>query len=386
MKSKNLKRWISVCLAAAAITVMAAGCQGKEEAPASGDTNASQSENTQVSDAADTGTAKTDEASDSKDGKTIIGKVSYNMNEAYHQAECAWFEKYAEEAGYETIIIDGKVDSSIMLNSVQDLISKNSTAIMCPPADVAHAEALVQEAQNADVPLATFVNKAETTANPHIRLYEAPATKELGAAAAKKWMEWYPDKKIVMAIIDIPSSQQVHEERALAFVEGVQSVAADAEVAVMLDGESSRDKSMACGEDILQSHPEVNMVYGINANSVLGALAAFEAAGRGQAEDGIPKTELFVGTDGSEQEAIKIYDPNSSLKLTMALSPKNNAKTQIDTAIQLMNGEIDAKSDYEVEVTDVVLDYWSTPIDEFQKFLVDEYFSEMDLKQELGLK
>ena len=128
------------------------------------------------------------------------------------------------------------------------------------------------------------------------------------------------------------------------------------------------------------------MVYGINANSVLGALAAFEAAGRGQAEDGIPKTELFVGTDGSEQEAIKIYDPNSSLKLTMALSPKNNAKTQIDTAIQLMNGEIDAKSDYEVEVTDVVLDYWSTPIDEFQKFLVDEYFSEMDLKQELGLK
>ena len=162
MKSKNLKRWISVCLAAAAITVMAAGCQGKEEAPASGDTNASQSENTQVSDAADTGTAKTDEASDSKDGKTIIGKVSNNMNEAYHQAECAWFEKYAEEAGYETIIIDGKVDSSIMLNSVQDLISKNTKAIICQPADVANAEALVQEAQNADVPLATFVNKAET--------------------------------------------------------------------------------------------------------------------------------------------------------------------------------------------------------------------------------
>ena len=51
-----------------------------------------------------------------------------------------------------------------------------------------------------------------------------------------------------------------------------------------------------------------------------------------------------------------------------------------------MNGEIDAKSDYEVEVTDVVLDYWNTPIDEFQKFLVDEYFSEMDLKQELGLE
>ena len=142
MKSKSLKKWLSVCLAATAIMVMTAGCQGKEEAPADGGASAAQSESPQASDAADAAD-KTDTASGGKDGKAIIGKVSYNMNEAYHQAECAWFEKYAEEAGYDTIIIDGKVDSSIMLNSVQDLISKNTKAIICQPADVANAEAPV---------------------------------------------------------------------------------------------------------------------------------------------------------------------------------------------------------------------------------------------------
>ena len=44
MKSKSLKRWLSVCLAATAIMVMTAGCQGKEEAPADGGASAAQSE------------------------------------------------------------------------------------------------------------------------------------------------------------------------------------------------------------------------------------------------------------------------------------------------------------------------------------------------------
>lgn len=382
--AKYWKKMLLGGLMGAAACMTLAGCSKEGAGQESSQQQAQVAEKDQGTEAKDTAQAgETSKPEGGSKGK-IVGKVSFNINEAYHQAECTWFEKYAKEAGYEPLIIDGAADAETMLNSVQDLISKQAASIMIQPADEANAEAVVQEAQKAKVPMATFVNKAETQ-NPHVRLYEAPSAKELGIAAAKKWMEWYPDKKIVMAIIDYPASQQVHEERALSFAEGVQSVASDAEVAIMLDGEASRDKSMSCGEDILQSNPNVNMVYGINANSVLGALAAFESAGRGQAEDGIPKTELFVGTDGSEQEAIKIYDPNSALKLTMALSPKNNAKVQLDTLIDLMDGKVDAVSDYQVEVNDVVMDYWNTSIDDFQAFLADEYFSTMDLKKELGL-
>lgn len=374
MRKRSVKKYLAVALTGAMLCGLITGCN--EAKKTEDDPESDKNQEIEISEEDLDGIPK---------GKgQIVGKVSFNINEAYHQAECQWFENYANACGYEPIILDGAADAETMINSVQDLISKDAEAIVIQPADNANAEAVVQEAQAAGVPLATFVNQADTT-NPHIRLYETPSAEELGAAAAEKWMEWYPDEKIVMAIIDYPASQQVHEERALAFVDGVQSVAPDAEVAVILDGEASRDKSMSCGEDILQSHPEVNMVYGINANSVLGALAAFEAAGRGQAEDGIPKTELFVGTDGSEQEAIKIYDPDSSLKLTMALSPKNNAKVHLQTLIKMMDGEIEPTSDYEVEVTDVVMDYWSTSIDDFQAFLTDEYFSTIDLKKELGL-
>ncbi len=385
---KKVMRVTAGIVAGALVCSFAMGCgsggtQAENDAANDASNDVSNEETAQEPETADT--LQSEDLKDIPKGNgEIVGKVSFNINEAYHQAECKWFEDYAKASGYDPIILDGAADSETMLNSVQDLISKKADAIMIQPADSANAEAVVQEAHNANVPLATFVNKAETS-NPHVRLYETPSAEELGKAAAQKWQEWYPDQKIVMAIIDYPASQQVHEERAMAFANGVKSVAADAEVAVVLDGEASRDKSMSCGEDILQSHPEVNMVYGINANSVLGALAAFEAAGRGTAKDGIPQTELFVGTDGSEQEAIKIYDPESALKLTMALSPKNNAKVHLQTLIKMMNGEIDATSDYEVEVTDVVMDYWNTSIDDFQKFLEEEYFSTMDLKAELGI-
>lgn len=379
MSKNKLKRVMSVIITGALVCSLAAGCS--TEKPQEKQNEKTEGKETKE----ETVKVAEEDLKDIPEGNgQVIGKVSFNINEAYHQAECTWFENFAKASGYKPIILDGAADSETMLNSVQDLISKKAEAIVIQPADNANAEAVVQEAHTAKVPLATFVNKAETE-NPHIRLYEAPSAKELGAAAAEKWVEWYPDEKIVMAIIDYPASQHVHEERAMAFAEGVQSVAKDAEVAVVLDGEASRDKSMSCGEDILQSHPEVNMVYGINANSVLGALAAFEAAGRGQAKDGIPETELFVGTDGSEQEAIKIYDPESSLKLTMALSPKNNAKAHLQTLIKMINGEVQADSDYEVEVTDVVMDYWNTSVEDFQTFLTDEYFSTIDLKAELGL-
>ena len=138
---------------------------------------------------------------------------------------------------------------------------------------------------------------------------------------------------------------------------------------------------MASAEDLIQSHPEANIIYGINADSALGALAAYEAAGRGRAKGGVPLTEIIVSTDGSEQEAVKIYDPTSALKITMALSPKNFAKAHLDMILKVINKQYAIDQAVDLKVGDVVLDYWSTPIEKFQDFLTKEYFSKVNLKE-----
>src|SRR5262249_19248027 len=48
-----------------------------------------------------------------------------------------------------------------------------------------------------------------------------------------------------------------------------------------LSAEGKRDKAEKVMEDILQAHPDVTGVFGINDDTALGALAAVEAAGKG---------------------------------------------------------------------------------------------------------
>ncbi len=310
------------------------------------------------------------------DKKYVFGRVIFDLSHPYQQADAKWFEKYCQEMGAEAIIMDGKSSAEVMTKCVEDLIAKKVDGIVIQPADAASGNGFVKMAQDAGIPIVTFVNNPPDVPAPHIELAEAATSKAMGALAATKWKEFYPDKPIKVGIIDLPSVQQVHEQRAMAFFEGVQSVASDAELVATLDGGGIRDKSFTAAQDLIQAHPEVNIIYGINCDAGMGALAAFEEAGRGKAVDGVPQTELFVSTDGTELEAVKIFDKTSALKLTMALSPRLFARAHLDLLMRVINGEIKMTDEEIVDVNDVIFDYWNTTPEEFEKFLVDDYFSQ----------
>jgi len=317
--------------------------------------------------------------------KITIGEIIYNLSQPYQQAHAKNAEEYAKELGINIIIVDGKGSTDVAASAFEDLIAKKVDGIITQPADGESVNNSIKEAHNAGIPVVTFFNKPTKEKAPFVLLVEHDIAVQMGAFAAKKWMELYPDKPIRIGLISEPSVEYTRVHRALAFVDGVKSVAPEAEVVADLNGYGVRDKSLLAGEDLLQSHPDVNIIYGINADSVLGALGAFEAAGRGKAENGKPLTEIFLGTDGTEAEILKIADPNSSFKVTMALQPKNNARVLIDTLLKVIKGEIDMKSDIVVDSPDFIVDGWSMDIDKLQKFLEDQYFSKINIKKELGL-
>ena len=220
-----------------------------------------------------------------ENSKPVLGRVIWDISNPYQQADAKWFTTFANQAGYDVIVIDGKNNADIMTKAVEDLIAKKVAGIVIQPAGNANADSVVLQAHQAKMPMVTFVNKAFNSKAPHIELYEAETATAMGKFAATKWKEWYPNKPMVIAVIDVPSIAQIHEQRALAFIKGVQSIDPSAKVAAILDGGGVRDKAMSASEDLIQSHPEANIIYGINADSGLGVLAAYEAAGRGKAKD-----------------------------------------------------------------------------------------------------
>ena len=369
---KKMKWMIAMLLVG---VLLLSGCSGGDtETEAEAETKAeTQLAETAAEEAGEDGTEAENTAN--KD-HYVIGAISDGLASPYQQGHYEWLEKMAEEKGWEVILIDGQVDPETKMKGCETLISRGVDVITVQANDTAGADSLIKEAHSAGIPLVNFYMPSENETAPAVVIDEYETSFELGTIAAEKWQSWYPDQPIKVGILDLPTSSQVHEGRTMAFWDGVQSVAPDAELVSVLDGGSVRDLSFTAAQDLLQSHPEVNIVYGINSESALGALAAFEEAGRGKAEDGVPLTELFVGTNGSEVEAEKLYDPSSAFKLTQALQPKANAQAVLDTIEKIFNGELQMTDDVVVDAYNVVFTYWDTPIEEYEQFMVDEYLSE----------
>ena len=69
----------------------------------------------------------------------------------------------------------------------------------------------------------------------------------------------------------------------------------------------------------------------------------------------------------------------------MALSPRDDARALIDTLLGVINGEIGMKEDYQFDTFDIIVNGWTDSIEDVQRFVTDEYFAEVDLKEEVGL-
>ena len=132
------------------------------------------------------------------------------------------------------------------------------------------------------------------------------------------------------------------------------------------------------------THPEVNIVYGANADHSLAGLAAFENAGRGKAVKGKCLTEIFVGTDATEAELLKLFNPNSALKITQGLQPKANAEAEIDTMMKMVNKKLAWDKWVEIPTKDIIFTYWANKVGDGSAFLNNQYFMKTDLAAQLA--
>ena len=316
----------------------------------------------------------------------ILGKIPITLAHGYHQSDVKWAQQYAaEKYGVEVRVIDGEFDSDITMNAVDDFIAQGVNGIMLHSFDPVVMNQMVGSAHAENIPIVTFYLEPETRTAPHVQIDEAATSYEMGVIAAEKWMEYHPDQPIKVGMISYLNIESVLAIRSMPFWEGVKSVAPDAELVSQLDGAGSAETSMAAAQDMLQAHPEVNVIYGANADHCLGALAAFESAGRGKAVNGVPQTEIFVGTDATEAELLKVFDPSSALKITQGLQPKVNAMAKVDLIMEAVNGEIPFDEWKLVKTRNILLNFWDNTVDEGTQFLQEQYFSDVDLKAELGL-
>ena len=208
--------------------------------------------------------------------RPVIGVSLLTRTHPFYQDLEAGLREAAEEHGYDLLVQAGEFDVARQKDQIDNFIVGKVNAIVVSPCDSKSIGTSVQAANAAGIPVFT-ADIAVLAEGARVVCHVASDNVAGGRLAAQAMMEALGGRGKV-AIIDHPEVesvlQRVHGfEEALAAQPGMQIVA-------KLSGHGVKDMAFRTAEDMLQAHPDLDGIFGINDDSALGALAAVEKAGK----------------------------------------------------------------------------------------------------------
>jgi len=295
-----------------------------------------------------------------------------DLSNVFHQSQATEAKRYAKEKyGADVVIFDGKADSAVMTQNVDQVAAGAFDGASLHIWDGEAATPGVEEALEEKIAMTSFFSPITDTGIPTARSDEATVSFDMGAQMAKAWKEANPNKPIVMVQLGWPNHTEVSSGRTNPFAEGVLSVDPSAKNLGALDASGGQEAAKQIIVDLLTQQPEVNLIYSEASNLTVGTMAGLKQLGRGKFKNGKPVTEIVASVDFDSVEFDQIYDSESSLKLSMGLPPVETARGRIDLVMDVINNKVAATSSKAEEYfyKAYTISYWSMPKSEAQQWL-----------------
>lgn len=295
-----------------------------------------------------------------------------DLSNVFHQAQFTEAKKYAKDKyGAEVYAFDGKSDGAVMTQNVDQVVAQGMDMATLHIWDNEAATPGVLDAISKGTIMTSFFSPLGNTGIPTARSDEAAVSFEMGKQMATQWKKAFPNKPIVMVQLGWPNHTEVQSGRTAPFAKGVLSVDAKATNLGCQDASKGADAAKQIITDLVTQHPEVNLIYSESSNLTVGVMAALTQAGRGKFNNGKPLTEIVSSVDFDEVEMASVYDPNSSLKLSMGLPPVETARGRIDLLFDIKNKKTAQVSQPAKEFfyKAYTISYWTMPRADSVKWL-----------------
>ena len=205
-----------------------------------------------------------------------IGVSIQNREAQFYQEMEAGMRAEAKKYGYALNVVDANRDNARQQSQVEDFISKHVDAIVLTPYDSKAIGSAIVEANRAKIPVFT-ADIASMSKQGLVVAHIASDNVEGGMEAGKLICKAIGGTGEV-AIVDEPEVTSV-QDRVRGFKEYLAASCPKAKIVADVDSGGQRDKAANDVGDILQSHPHLRGIFGINDDSALGALTAVRAAG-----------------------------------------------------------------------------------------------------------
>jgi ABC-type sugar transport system substrate-binding protein len=309
------------------------------------------------------------------DTKRIAFFVS-DLSNVFHQAQAAEAKRYAKaKYGAEIVVLDGKSDSAVMTQNVDQVAAGAFDGATLHIWDAEAAKPGVQEALADKIAMTSFFSPLADTGIPTARSDEAGTSFAMGAEMAKAWKLHHPNKPIVMVQLGWPNHTEVNSGRTSPFAKGVHSVDPTAENLGCMDSSKGQEAAKQIIVDLLTQRPGVNLIYSEASNLTVGTMAGLSQLGRGKFNNGRPLTEIVASVDFDTVEFGEVYNPNSSLKVSMGLPPVETARGRVDLTMEVINGKVAMTNSPAKEFfyKTYNVSYWTMPEATAKQWLAEQF-------------
>ena len=279
----------------------------------------------------DTGSAASD---------IVIGMTVNNAGaDPYQTAYYSTAEEYAAELGITLKLLDPVGDVTKQQNQVQDLIGMNCDAIVLWPTNSESAVAMVRQINAAGIPVISVNTNVDESGKEFVECYVGPSNVVEGQLTAEQMIADIGSDAKILYIEGLAGYSTCVERKT-----GMEQAIAGTNIEVLESqlSDANREKAQQVMENYLVKYPagSVDAVFCYDDNIAVGAINAMEAAGR----DDI---KIYAAACGDYNTLT--YIESGKLRATAMQSPIIDAKTALDYAVRVAQGEEIAEFDNYME-------------------------------------
>jgi ABC-type sugar transport system substrate-binding protein len=266
--------------------------------------------------------------------KVIVGQVVLTMLHEYQIRRTITGKKAAEELGVTLLQDSSEMDASKLMTIVENMIQKGAKAIAFTQTDAGAGVAVADLCAKKGVAIVLEVQDNPDVSYPWPLLSVIESDHNAGPGgefAANLFNEKFgKDAKAVLASLRL-QAYTVCDLRNKSFEEAFIKIHPNTEV-IQEEGGGQREPGLKAMETLLQAHPDINVLFGCNDDSTLGAMGALNAAGK--TKDDV----IVIGYDGTLAGYDELKKSDSLYLADVAQDPEEAGYWEVKIAAEAALG------------------------------------------------
>ena len=207
-------------------------------------------------------------AQDNAPRKKTIGVTLLTRGHLFYRDLEQGMQDEAAKAGYKLVVTSAEFDLGKQAGQIEDFVARKVDAIVVCPVDSRGVGPAIRKANAAGIPVFT----ADIAAQEGEVTCHVASDNVAGGRLAGEFLAKTLGGAGYVAIVGQPAITSVLD-RVAGFKEAVARFSG-MKIVAEVNGQSVRDRSLEVASDVMQAHPDLSGLFGINDDSALGALDA----------------------------------------------------------------------------------------------------------------